>query len=57
MNGHINGSVSLKSFPPLDTLFALYGMFDGVLSHAFKSGDLPDLVLIRPGAELNSYHS
>ena len=49
----LDGKVSLETLPPVDTLCGLDEMSDGELSQALKSGELSELVVIRPDLELN----
>ena len=54
VTGQLNGKVSLETLPPMDTLCELDEMSDGDFSQALKSGELSELVVIRPDVELNS---
>ena len=55
IKGQLNGKVSLETLPPVDTLCGLEEISDGDFSQALKSGELSDLVVIRPDVELKSF--
>ena len=54
MTGQVEGDVSLETLPSLNALCELDEIYDGEFSQAFKTGDLFELVVIRPDVELNS---
>ena len=54
VTGQLDGKVSLETLPPVDTLCELDEMSDGEVSQALKTGELSELVVIRPDVELNS---
>ena len=54
MTGHVDDNISYETLSCLDALFELDEMSDGKFSLTLKTGELSDLVVIRPDVKLNS---
>ena len=54
VTGNVDGNIRLANLSSLGALYERYGMYDGELSQVLQTGELIDLVVIRPDIELDS---